>query len=169
MFQDAGVITEWLVEGLLDLQKVDHALSRLVMKWPMLAGRLQRNSSVQAFVLSFCSRNLLLPRRIHRRNSISKSKSLPATYVPYSLTSSNYDKPITDYVQLPLPMASEVLPATLFMDHTAPQTLRHWVDKDILASHVLQSQGVTRMLWFFYHRCSKMRLYKEEGRIRVRT
>jgi len=42
MCQDAGVVTGWFVEGLLDLKKVDNALSRLVMKWPMLAGRLER-------------------------------------------------------------------------------------------------------------------------------
>jgi hypothetical protein len=42
MFHPAGVVAGWFVEGLLDLQKVDHALSRLVTKWPMLAGRLER-------------------------------------------------------------------------------------------------------------------------------
>jgi len=42
MFHPAGVVAGWFVEGLLDLQKVDYTLSRLVMKWPMLAGRLER-------------------------------------------------------------------------------------------------------------------------------
>jgi hypothetical protein len=37
---------------LLDLQKVDQALSRLVTKWPMLAGRLQR-ADVCLFIFIF--------------------------------------------------------------------------------------------------------------------
>ena len=40
-FQDIGIVVGWLIEGLLDLQKVDHAVSGLVTKWPMLSGRLQ--------------------------------------------------------------------------------------------------------------------------------
>lgn len=39
--QGVGIVLGWLIEGLLDLQKVDHALSGLVTKWPMLSGRLQ--------------------------------------------------------------------------------------------------------------------------------
>ena len=56
---------------------------------------------------------------------------LPDTYAPYSLTSRNSTKPITDYVQLPLPIVSEALPTTLFIDHTTPQHPSDWTNKDI--------------------------------------
>lgn len=41
MFKDAAVVMGWLVEGLLDIRKLEAALNRLVTKWPMLAGRLE--------------------------------------------------------------------------------------------------------------------------------
>ena len=41
MMQGTGVTTGWLVEGILDLDKIESALNRLVSKWPMLAGRLE--------------------------------------------------------------------------------------------------------------------------------
>jgi len=56
---------------------------------------------------------------------------LPATYLQYSLDSRNSDKPITDYVQVPLPMVSEILPAGLFVDRKMPQKPHHWADNDI--------------------------------------
>lgn len=39
-YQSVGIVLGWLIEGLLDLQKVDHTLRGLVTKWPMLSGRL---------------------------------------------------------------------------------------------------------------------------------
>lgn len=113
MFHSAGVVAGWFVEGLLDLRKVDHALSRLVTKWPMLAGRLERTGKK----LGLTVRVPLGP--------------LPPTYVSYSLTSKVSNKPITDYVKLPLPASSGVLPAHLFLNPTAPQNPHHWSDKDI--------------------------------------
>jgi len=41
-YQGVGIVLGWLIEGLLDLKKVDNALSGLVTKWPLLSGRLQR-------------------------------------------------------------------------------------------------------------------------------
>ena len=40
-YQGVGIVLGWLIEGLVDLQKVDYALSGLVTKWPLLSGRLQ--------------------------------------------------------------------------------------------------------------------------------
>jgi hypothetical protein len=51
MFHSAGVVTGWFVEGLLDLQKVDHALGRLVVRWRMLAGRLERTGVCLLIIL----------------------------------------------------------------------------------------------------------------------
>lgn len=52
---------------------------------------------------------------------------LPAGYAPFTLTSRISDVPITDYVQLPLPVASDVLPSSLFMDSSAPKSPSAWV------------------------------------------
>ena len=71
MFQDAGVVTGWFVEGLLDLQKVDYALSRLVTKWPMLAGRLERTEVCHFIYYSI--RGIL--HIAHRKSSVSGSES----------------------------------------------------------------------------------------------
>jgi hypothetical protein len=38
---------------------------------------------------------------------------------------------IMDYVQLPLPMSSQVLPAAIFMDPTALHNPHHWSEKNI--------------------------------------
>jgi len=52
MFHAGGVVAGWFVEGLLDLQKVDATLSRLVTKWPMLGGRLERTGVCPSYYLS---------------------------------------------------------------------------------------------------------------------
>lgn len=52
MLHPGGVVAGWFVEGLLDLQKVDCALSRLVTKWPMLAGRLERTGVCLSYYFS---------------------------------------------------------------------------------------------------------------------
>ena len=130
-YQGVGIVLGWLIEGLLDLEKVDHALSGLVTKWPMLSGRLQGTG----VCLLFRSADLLLILMSQQKKRGLKIRvllgPLPATYAPYSLTSRNSTKPITDYVQLPLPMVSDALPVTLFMDHKAPQSPSDWTDKDI--------------------------------------
>ena len=38
---EVGIVTGWLVEGLLDVGKIEQALNRVVAKWPMLSGRLE--------------------------------------------------------------------------------------------------------------------------------
>ena len=86
-------------------------------------------------VLLFCLRDLPLillstQKKLGLRVRVPLGP-LPPTHVSYSLTSRDSDKPITDYVRLPLPMSSEVLPAALFMDSTAPHNPHHWTDKDI--------------------------------------
>ena len=40
------IVSGWLIEGLLDVQKLRVALDRVVSKWPMLAGRLESDDSV---------------------------------------------------------------------------------------------------------------------------
>ena len=72
MFQGAGVVTGWFVEGLLDLQKVDNALSRLVTKWPMLAGRLE-STGVCLPINMLEGFNAYLAMH-HRQSSVSESE-----------------------------------------------------------------------------------------------
>ena len=56
---------------------------------------------------------------------------LPPGYAAFSLTSRTSNMPITDFIQLPLPFASDVLPNSLFLDPSAPQTPDLW-DKNQL-------------------------------------
>jgi hypothetical protein len=42
MCANPGIVLGWLVEGELDLNLISAALDRLVNKWPLLAGRLER-------------------------------------------------------------------------------------------------------------------------------
>ena len=42
----SDIVAGWLIEGLLDVQKLKAALDRLVSKWPMLAGRLESDDPV---------------------------------------------------------------------------------------------------------------------------
>lgn len=76
MCQGAGVVTGWLVEGFLDLQKVDNALSRLVMKWPMLAGRLERTGVCRPIILLERPPTHLAE---HTEKARSQSQSSPGT------------------------------------------------------------------------------------------
>ena len=87
---------------------------------------------VQGFVLLFRSGYLLLTsmNKCGRKIRVLLGP-LPATYDPYSLTSRNSTKPITDYVQLPLTTLSKAPPTTLFTDHKTPQRPSDWTDKDI--------------------------------------
>jgi hypothetical protein len=41
MSQGSNLVKAWIVEGLLDIEKVTSALDRVVAKWPMLAGRME--------------------------------------------------------------------------------------------------------------------------------
>ncbi|KAF8959163.1 hypothetical protein BDZ97DRAFT_1667587 [Flammula alnicola] len=114
MFKDAGVVTGWFVEGLLDLTKIEAALHRLTMKWPMLAGRLE---STDKLLFQIKVPLGLVP--------------FPAGYSPFVLTSRVSDVPIDKFVQLPLPTVSDVLPSSLFMHSTAPRAPGAWVSKQL--------------------------------------
>ena len=46
MHGKVDIVAGWLIEGLLDVQKLRAALDRLVSKWPMLAGRLESDDPV---------------------------------------------------------------------------------------------------------------------------
>ena len=55
---------------------------------------------------------------------------LPAGYEPYILTSTQSDKPISHYVQLPLPTVSSTLPSHLFRDpKITPRTTAGWITR----------------------------------------
>ena len=41
---ESGIVMGWLVEGILDLNLISAALARVLNKWPVLAGRLERVS-----------------------------------------------------------------------------------------------------------------------------
>ena len=42
VWSTVGHTVGWLVEGILDKEKLDSALHRIVEKWPLLVGRIER-------------------------------------------------------------------------------------------------------------------------------
>ncbi|KAF8907693.1 hypothetical protein CPB84DRAFT_1813506 [Gymnopilus junonius] len=112
LIQDnAGHSVGWLVEGILDKKKLESALQRLTIKWPMLAGRLERQGR---------SYRIKVPLG-----------SLEDGYPPFILTSKDSDVPINNFVKLPLPDISDSLPASLFRSTTAPTAPQMWFQQDI--------------------------------------
>ncbi|KAF8907685.1 hypothetical protein CPB84DRAFT_1725481 [Gymnopilus junonius] len=109
----------WLVEGILDKEKLDSALQRLTEKWPLLAGRLERQ--VGSVGRSY---QIKVPLG-----------SLEEGYPSYILTSKNSDAPISNFVKLPLPDMSDGLPASLFKSPTAPTDPQLWAQQDIPLTH----------------------------------
>ncbi|KAJ3506503.1 hypothetical protein NLJ89_g6830 [Agrocybe chaxingu] len=112
MVDHCGIVAGWLVEGLLHLTAIEEGLNRVVVQWPMLSGKLEHVGK-----LTYRVRVPL--------------GTLPPEYLPYSLTHRESTTPITDYVQLPLPAISDVLPQELFIDPPVPKTTRTWVEKKL--------------------------------------
>ncbi|KAG2008259.1 hypothetical protein CC2G_013711 [Coprinopsis cinerea AmutBmut pab1-1] len=97
MAETSALGKSWVVEGLLDVEKLRGALDRIVAKWPMLAARVE----------------VLVPRkRFQLRIPLGE---LPAGYKAYGLTSATSDVPLSHYTKIPLPAFSEYLPEHLFI------------------------------------------------------
>lgn len=47
----AGLFAGWLVEGIIDIQKMEARLRSLIVKWPLLAGRIEQVSVRHVLVL----------------------------------------------------------------------------------------------------------------------
>ena len=50
---EAGLFVGWLVEGIIDIQKMEARLRSLIVKWPLLAGRIQHVSVCHDLSSSF--------------------------------------------------------------------------------------------------------------------
>ncbi|KAH6918021.1 hypothetical protein BKA70DRAFT_1416046 [Coprinopsis sp. MPI-PUGE-AT-0042] len=95
MSQGANLIKSWIIEGLLDVEKVTSALDRVMAKWPMLAGRMEVTGK----------------KRYRIRIPLGP---LPADYKAYGFSAQTSTVPLSKYVPLPLLSFSEFPPRNLF-------------------------------------------------------
>ncbi|KAF8959162.1 hypothetical protein BDZ97DRAFT_1416727 [Flammula alnicola] len=108
----ASIFVGWIVEGQVDVDEIDSKLRRVMVKWPLLAGRIEQTD------------------KSHYRVKIPLGQ-LPKDYKPFTLTSTVSGSPITDYVKLPVPTQSEVLPLSLFMRSNVPLVASHWMARNL--------------------------------------
>ncbi|KAF5315348.1 hypothetical protein D9619_007488 [Psilocybe cf. subviscida] len=117
MCYSSGIIVGWLVEGQIDVRLLEAALNRVVRKWPLLGGRMEQANDGQL------------------RVKVPLCDNYPKEYAPFILTSSTSTKPITAYIQLPIPTFSDVLPDELFMQRGgasgAPKSPGEWVKNSL--------------------------------------
>ncbi|KAG2008353.1 hypothetical protein CC2G_013792 [Coprinopsis cinerea AmutBmut pab1-1] len=91
----------WIIEGLLDVDKVKAALDRVVSKWPLLAARVE------------------VVRRMRFQLRIPLGP-LPAKYNAYFLTSTVSSTPLSRYISLPLAFFTKIPPVHLFKPKNSP-------------------------------------------------
>ncbi|KAF8158461.1 hypothetical protein B0H34DRAFT_656837 [Crassisporium funariophilum] len=118
MFERLAIVMGWLVEGQVELGKIEKAYDRVIAKWPMLTGR--HDMSFSLLMHPTTSYQLRIPLG-----------SYPEGYKPYILTSSVSERPLSDYVKLPMEMSTEPLPASLFRDKQSPSTTNEWIVKKL--------------------------------------
>ncbi|THV02597.1 hypothetical protein K435DRAFT_792381 [Dendrothele bispora CBS 962.96] len=112
--------TAWVVKGDIDLPKLEQALARVVDKWRLFAGRIQRQGG------SWVVKVPLGP--------------LPFDYAPYSITTATNDRPLSAYVSLPLASVSPALPPEIYMPSFLPTSNEEYM----LLSHPLASFHIVK-------------------------
>ncbi|EAU89438.2 hypothetical protein CC1G_07664 [Coprinopsis cinerea okayama7 len=100
-FWGANMTKGWIVEGILDIEKIRVALDKVVAKWPLLAGRVRPSPNSTKGQARF---------EIH----IPLQRS-PSNQPPYNLTSADSPLPISHFVEIPIPAFSDCLPSRLFV------------------------------------------------------
>ncbi|KAF6745628.1 hypothetical protein DFP72DRAFT_1091289 [Ephemerocybe angulata] len=119
--QGVDMAKAWLVEGAVDVEKIQQALDRVVKKWPMLAGRVEKTS-----------RN-----RFRIRIPLG---DLPAGYEAYTFTSEDSELPLSHYTPLPIPSFSRTLPDALFI---SPATRKLALSSMGLSTYAAKSLPLT--------------------------
>ncbi|KIK51143.1 hypothetical protein GYMLUDRAFT_181795 [Collybiopsis luxurians FD-317 M1] len=112
--------TGWLVEGEINVQALEQALSRVIDRWRLFAGRLQRQSDVWIVKIPL--------------------GPLPADYLTYSISTSHSEKPLSSFVSLPLVASSPVLEPSLYMPSSLPTSNEEYERR----SHPLVSFHIVR-------------------------
>ncbi|KJA15633.1 hypothetical protein HYPSUDRAFT_71889 [Hypholoma sublateritium FD-334 SS-4] len=113
---EAGLFIGWLVEGIIDIQRMEARMRNLIVKWPLLAGRIEQISKWES--------NIIVPLGEY-----------PEGHSTFRLTSTASESPITTYTSLPVPTVSTPLPRTLFMQPDHPIIARDWVARDLPLLH----------------------------------
>lgn len=132
VFERSAFVTGWLVDGTLDLGRLSEALTRVTEKWRMLAGRLnsfQDESQVFYFGSDVPDTDQIFQQHIEWRLKVPLGR-LKTNYQTFSLTSTQSEVPITDYIPLPLPLDSPSLPPKLFAHSTIPRQYTAWETGD---------------------------------------
>ncbi|EFI27061.1 hypothetical protein CC1G_15190 [Coprinopsis cinerea okayama7 len=88
----------WLVEGILDVEKIRDALDTVVKKWPLVGGRVE-----------------VTGRKLKRYQINIPLGPLPPDYQAYILTTSTSPLPLSHYIQLPLAPFTKYPPLDIFM------------------------------------------------------
>ncbi|EIW79542.1 hypothetical protein CONPUDRAFT_125865 [Coniophora puteana RWD-64-598 SS2] len=114
IFDDAwsptNFATGWLVEGIIDENKLRTALNALTLKWRLLSGRLEKVNGD-----TYTKWLLRVPLG-----------DLPPDYATFSLTSRVSEVPLSRYVTLPLPPVSPFPPGDVFIHSTMPHDSEGW-------------------------------------------
>jgi hypothetical protein len=129
----AGIVIAmgWLVEGSVDLGRLEGAVNSVVADWKLLAGRLEKDK-----VVHFTLFRIKCPLIINVDDSNFQGMyqirvplgEYSAGYKRYTLTSQTSKKPLSHYVALPLGLAHDPLPSTLFKNPDTPRTVNGWTE-----------------------------------------
>ncbi|KAG2005693.1 hypothetical protein CC2G_002077 [Coprinopsis cinerea AmutBmut pab1-1] len=118
--QLGSIANTWIVEGLVDVEKIRQTLDRLISKWPLLAGRVESAGT----------------NRWQVRVPLG---DLPQGYEAYGLTSTKSTLPLSHYTKIPIPPITEYLPEHLWFPPERKKAtgmgLRDYASKDITLTH----------------------------------
>ncbi|KAF8956655.1 hypothetical protein BDZ97DRAFT_1671310 [Flammula alnicola] len=116
MFAGIVISMGWLVEGKVDVSRLEQALDAVAAKWPLLVGRLERNKKMYQLRIPLGSTD-------------------PAGYRRFTLTSRMSNNPLSDFVSVPLPLSHKPLPVALFTDAETPRTTEAFIDNVLPITH----------------------------------
>lgn len=124
----------WIVEGILDIDKVESRLHRIVAKWPLLAGRLEK-LAVRIYIrLELFSLMLTVPKK-WKYNVVVPLGKIPPNHSTFKLTTTESAVPMTQYTKIPQPAVTSPLPRSLFVGPNYPIKADDWVDGDLPLMH----------------------------------
>ncbi|KAF9474074.1 hypothetical protein BDN70DRAFT_936933 [Pholiota conissans] len=101
------IVMGWLVEGTVDVVRLEEAVDRVVDKWKMLGGRVEKIVGMY---------QMRVPLGAY-----------PSGYKRYTITSQTSAKPLKNYVSLPFGLSHDPLPTALFKHSDTPRNIDDWL------------------------------------------
>ncbi|KAG2008950.1 hypothetical protein CC2G_014328 [Coprinopsis cinerea AmutBmut pab1-1] len=120
----ASMVKAWIVEGIVETEKIREALDRVVEKWPTMAGRVE-----------------MIGKRRYLVHVPTALSDLPEDYETYCVTSRTSTVPLSRFIELPLGTFSPCPPVSLFI----PDDGRHKLGS--LADYAKNGTPITH--WHF--------------------